>query len=170
MLLLKETGCVWQRRAGRDLRKNVLFPALKEATCWIWWTLQESYCLMLDFTWEPSSPCFFKTWCKFQPYPVRQPSLGLHIPSVAAACPFPVVPVLYFIHFIWMPSVFSHLHVATTISFGDTVVQPCSEHGGEEEGKFSSSTGVGFGFSPSLGGNDRHQAVQQCQGTAVILS
>lgn len=29
MLFLKETGSVWQRRAGRDLRKITLLPALK---------------------------------------------------------------------------------------------------------------------------------------------
>lgn len=34
------------------------------------------------------------------------------------------------------------------ISFGDVVVQPLSVHRAEEERKFSSSTGLGFGFSP----------------------
>lgn len=67
---------------------------------------------------------------------------------------------------------FSYVHVAATISFGDVVVQPFSVHRDEEEGESSSSIGFGFGFSPFSRGqwSAPSSEVSQNPGIAVSFS
>lgn len=117
-----------------------IIPALRQATKRVWGICRNN----VDYAQSYLRP-FLILFPHF-PYSVKISALSSEttLPKLQtspgdAMCPFKVVSMLDFTDSRWKPSVLSYLF---------WVVQPFSVHRAEEERKFSSSTGFGFGFSP----------------------
>lgn len=127
--------------------KDTLIPALRQATRGVWGTRRNNIVYAPSYL-GPCLPLLPRDAVKISALPSQPTPLKLQISPVGATCPVKVVSVLEFTDCRWKPSVFSYVHVAATISFGDALVQPFSAHRDEEEGEPQHRGGI-WGFALS---------------------